>query len=104
MRRLLNLAEKVCRQGSASWIDTFCRPVGESYQEYRRIAFNRMHSVYSKANAVMAIDKQLTDDPVDHPFTRQFALLTCDWMFRLWTLQEAILPGPEKVYLDYGKI
>ena len=76
--------------------------MGDAYKDYRRIAINRMASVYGNAAAVVFIDKQLTDAESNHPFVRHFSLLNCDWIHRLWTFQEVALPQPHKVHIVFG--
>lgn len=57
-----------------------------------------MRDTYQYAKAVIVIDKLLQrveDDPVQ----RRLCIVFCDWIHRVWTLQEFILPGNDKVFL-----
>lgn len=83
---------------NAVWLDTLCVPVTEPYRRHRRIAIHLMGNVYEGASAVLVLDRRLRKTP-NEPTVRRYQLLFSDWMHRIWTLQEAILPGLERVFI-----
>ena len=83
---------------NAVWLDTLCVPVTEPYQRHRRIAISLMRNIYGGANAVLVLDRRLRKTP-NEPTVRRYQLLFSDWMHRVWTLQEAILPGLKRIFI-----
>lgn len=75
------------------WLDTLCIPVGKSFQNAKRITINKMAKIYSGAAHVLVLDVHLQkmvfkELPVEQALAQ---ILSCSWMFRCWTLQEATL-------------
>ncbi|EXJ84294.1 hypothetical protein A1O3_04961 [Capronia epimyces CBS 606.96] len=83
------------------WLDTLCVPVGERYIKHREMAINQMRRVYEDAAFVLVLDSRLLSISGVNIVTCQLELLMCDWMQRLWTLQEGALPMPEKVVVAF---
>ncbi|KAL9059859.1 MAG: hypothetical protein Q9162_000929 [Coniocarpon cinnabarinum] len=82
------------------WLDTLCVPVSEEYQAARKEAISHMSNIYKQSSSVLVLDRNLQlvgDDPIE----MGFQLLYSEWSRRLWTLQEAILPGPEKLVVAF---
>ena len=75
------------------WLDTLCIPVGELWQNERKISIDKMAKIYSGAAHVLVLDVELQKIAIDKiPIEQALALiLGCSWMFRCWTLQEATL-------------
>ncbi|EGX96191.1 HET domain protein [Cordyceps militaris CM01] len=75
------------------WLDTICCPVELSG---KAIALERISDVYKNSSHVLILDSSLTclnttTCDVAEMLLRSFSCSA--WMRRLWTLQEAILPG-----------
>lgn len=75
------------------WLDTLCIPVDESDLDARQMAINSMAKIYSGAVQVLVLDVHLQKMRFNHlPVEEALArILSCSWMFRCWTLQEATL-------------
>jgi hypothetical protein len=78
------------------WIDTLCIPMDHGDKELsslKRKTIDKMAFVYAAAMHVLVLDQtveQLSfEDTPDVTITAQ--LLTCPWMSRCWTFQEACL-------------
>ena len=101
VQRLYSLVAKVRGVDTAMWIDTLCIPVQSELLRYRKMAIDRMNKVYANASAVIAIDRRLAEHVGNDPFVRILELSLCDWTHRLWTLQETLSPGPEKLFIVF---
>lgn len=75
------------------WLDTLCIPVGNAYQTARQAAIDMMAKIYSGAAHVLVLDVYLQNIVFDRlPLEQALGhILSCSWMFRCWTLQEAAL-------------
>jgi hypothetical protein len=75
------------------WMDTLCIPLGEENESLRREAINKMAFIHSAAEHVLVIDQTVkkisSQDSTDVAIASKF--LTCPWMTRAWTFQEACL-------------
>ncbi|RCI12925.1 hypothetical protein L249_0588 [Ophiocordyceps polyrhachis-furcata BCC 54312] len=88
LRRLTSLVSET-KPGTALWIDALCIPEAA---EARNLAITMMASIYKDATAVLVLDSGLQSCRSDeHLGTKLLRTLTCGWMRRLWTLQEATL-------------
>ncbi len=86
---------------TALWLDTLCIPVSAHHRKFRKLAIGRMRETYLKAKHVLVIDRRLMLVPSDM-CERRLQLLCSEWMRRLWTLQEGILPKPDRVYVQFA--
>ncbi|OAP65461.1 hypothetical protein AYL99_01433 [Fonsecaea erecta] len=76
-------------QGSLFWIDTLCVPVEVPL---RNLAILRMAKVYSSASPVLVLSREpLSQNVPSSPDHALFSIYCCQWMLRLWTIQEASL-------------
>ncbi len=92
--RLVNQLPRRTLQQNKSvpfWIDTVCVPVGSAAQ--KQLALNKVRDPYMRADHVLVLDNYLrTVNANDCDALEVFArLLCCNWMSRLWTLQEGRL-------------
>ncbi|RDA89329.1 hypothetical protein CP532_6262 [Ophiocordyceps camponoti-leonardi (nom. inval.)] len=77
------------KPGAALWIDSLCVPKAPKARE---LAIAMMARIYLDAAAVLVLDSGLQNCRSDeHLGTKLLRTLTCGWMRRLWTLQEATL-------------
>ncbi|KAK7977480.1 hypothetical protein PG996_003535 [Apiospora saccharicola] len=90
-------------QTTALWIDTLCIPVGDEFDDSRRQAILRLTYVFRDAEAVLVLDKEVEHVPasVSH-LEKELRVITCDWMRRVWTLQEALLTKPGRLYWQFA--
>lgn len=100
LQRILDCA-KFANLPSAIWIDTLCVPPVQVYPDDWRLALNRMKDVYRDAGKVLVIDRHLDTFVGTNTLERQIELLLCDWMHRLWTLQEMLLPVASDIYIVF---
>ncbi|KAK5993887.1 hypothetical protein PT974_07324 [Cladobotryum mycophilum] len=88
LRRLASLVHGMS-PGSAFWTDGLCIPDIRSVQKK---AIGMMARIYSEALGVLVLDGGLQLCPSAEPTgAKMLHVLTCGWMRRLWTLQEAVL-------------
>lgn len=83
----------------ALWIDTLCVPVHS--KPHRKMAISRLRDTYKRASKVLILDRRLFEI---HSTSIQEAvchLLCSDWMSRLWTLQEGLLPKRENLHVQF---
>lgn len=73
----------------AFWLDPLCVPLNSTW---KRRALEKMDEVYKQAAKVIVIDRDVIRCRGNNVFKR-IVLLMSDWITRLWTLQEAFLPG-----------
>jgi hypothetical protein len=77
------------------WLDIFCIPSihHADAQELRKQAIARIYPVFAGAEAVLVVDKSLTDaHSTDMPTTEVMArVASSGWMTRCWTFSEASL-------------
>ncbi len=83
------------------WIDSLMIP---RERKARASAIQKMKLIYSSCRTVVVLDKGLklcsfVETPTEELNIR---LLTCNWMRRLWTLQEAILAP--RIHFDYKDV
>jgi hypothetical protein len=79
------------------WLDTFAIPVRENegvelpddFRTLKGTAMRQIQHVYREALHAVVIDRDL--DSFSGPAEASMKILTCAWMRRLWTLQEAFL-------------
>ena len=55
-----------------------------------------MADIYRSAKRTIVLDRHLQKVP-DNPYEMGIQLLCSEWGRRLWTLQEAVLPGPDRL-------
>lgn len=84
------------------WIDTLCVPVGEHLKESRKRAILRLAKVFSHAETVLILDAELQDVSISAvSMEKEIRMISCDWMRRVWTLSEALLPKPENLFWQF---
>ncbi len=73
------------------WLDTLCVPV--TLKEAKLLAITRMQDVYQDAAHVLVLDRdlQLTNFDENCILIPSIFITTSQWVWRLWTLQEALL-------------
>lgn len=71
------------------WLDPLCVPLASVW---KRPAVEKMDKVYAKASKVIVIDRDLMRCRGNN-ILRRMTMIVSDWNTRLWTLQEAVLPG-----------
>lgn len=102
IRRLFSLISQITAPGqqlSALWIDTLCVPV--SSKHYRKISISRLRHTYKQATKVLILDRRLIQVQSTNVCEAVCHVLCCDWMSRLWTLQEGLLPRLEDLYVQF---
>lgn len=88
------------------WIDTLCIPIRsgkfEKRSEAREKAISYMGEIYHRAATTLVLDASLLASSVHCSLLeRQLRVSTCDWMRRLWTLQEAVVSGPKRLWFQF---
>jgi hypothetical protein len=74
------------------WIDTLCIPNATEHKEIRKLAIAGLSKVYHEAEYILIHDDQIRQlSNEDFKTETAVAILSSDWMRRLWTLQEAML-------------
>ncbi|KAF7507364.1 hypothetical protein GJ744_010681 [Endocarpon pusillum] len=77
------------------WLDTLCIPVGDtvSAQQARQRSIADMARIYSRAYRVLVLDVELQRISLNTTTAEEALahILCSSWMFRCWTLYEAIL-------------
>lgn len=81
----------------AFWLDPICVPLNSAWK-FR--ALEKMDEVYKHATKVFVIDRDIIRCQGSKVF-RRIAILMSDWITRIWTFQEAILPG-ERLYVAWA--
>lgn len=83
-------------------MDTLCIPVGEAYADWRNQAILSLTRVFKDASTVLVLDMEVNDvsTSASH-LEKELRVITCDWMRRVWTLQEAILTKPGNLYWQF---
>lgn len=96
----MSLVHKILPNSPYIWIDTLAVPVSPCFRPARKAAIAKMAQIYQSAEAVIILDRhlQLTGDD---PYQRGLQILCLEWASRLWTLQEAVLPGPGKLHVCF---
>ena len=84
----------------ALWLDTLCVPVSARYRQYRKVALFKMRETYANATQVLVLDACL-QEVGDSIHERRLQIVCSEWMRRLWTLQEALLPKPENLLIQF---
>ena len=84
----------------ALWLDTLCVPVSAHHRKYRKLALFKMRETYANATAVLVLDGCLQEVGEDI-YERRLQIVCSEWMRRLWTLQEALLPSPENLLIQF---
>ncbi|KAF7155936.1 hypothetical protein CNMCM6106_007848 [Aspergillus hiratsukae] len=85
--------------GVGFWMDTLCVPALD--KDRKRKAIQNMRHVYSKAKAVLVLDKVIQRMPSTAPALDKVArLYLSNWIKRLWTHQEGFLPST--VYIQFS--
>ena len=64
------------------------------------MAILQMRDVYAEARAVLVLDTRL-EKTGGNLFERRLQLACSEWARRLWTLQEAMLPRAENLYIQF---
>ena len=73
----------------AFWMDSLCVP---EKRELRKRAIGLMAKTYRDASATLVLDSGIRHCSVSAPLEEKLlSILSCGWMRRLWTLQEALL-------------
>ena len=76
----------------AFWIDTLCIPVGQEHKKARKLAIVRIAETFREARRVLVLDADLQRCSKNCSGVELATrLLSCGWMRRLWTLQEAVV-------------
>ena len=84
----------------ALWLDTLCVPVSAHYRQYRKLALFKMRETYANATEVLVLDACL-QEVGESIYERRLQIVCSGWMRRLWTLQEALLPKPENLLIQF---
>lgn len=107
-RESLDTTEKYLKHDSdrqpVFWIDTLCIPVGDedAYKSARNTAIRNLTRIFSEASVVLVVDAELQAAHVyAHSLEREIRMITCDWMRRVWTLQEALLTQPKNLFWQF---
>lgn len=84
------------------WLDTLCIPVGDAAHQARQRSIADMAKIYSGAYRVLVLDVELQNITLNKtPVEQALAyILCCSWMFRCWTLYEAILA--QSCYIQFA--
>lgn len=98
IRHIYDLLTRFCTAGSTRrnqkrpylWLDTLCCPVDP---EDKLLALGKMPEVYREASQVLVLDSSLTVIDCRHlqPIEILSRVFSSNWIFRLWTLNEANL-------------
>ena len=84
------------------WLDTLCVPVSGHHRQYRKLALFKMRETYANATVVLVLDACL-QKVGEEIYERRLQIVCSEWMRRLWTLQEALLPKPEKLLIQFRR-
>jgi hypothetical protein len=80
------------------WIDTICVPRSEDDITFRHMALARMAATYQDSAMVLVLDAELYHTSLRTNLEGIIRLICCNWMRRLWTLQEGIL-GDRRLHI-----
>lgn len=103
--RLSRLVDELCPgEDVPFWLDTISVP--REPVDLRRDAIMSMHKTYWDADAVLVLDQYLLGVDIDDVTEKEIQLrvLACNWMRRLWTLQESVLAKRVVFQLKNGAI
>ncbi|KAF8173732.1 hypothetical protein K438DRAFT_128078 [Mycena galopus ATCC 62051] len=90
VRSIAHLVAKVLPDGHF-WMDSLCVP---ERRDMRKRAITLMAETYRRAQVVLVIDSGIRTCSIHAPLEEKLLrVVTCGWMQRLWTLQEAMLAG-----------
>ncbi|GIZ44570.1 hypothetical protein CKM354_000776500 [Cercospora kikuchii] len=81
----------------AFWLDPLCVPLNS---DWKSRAVEKMDEVYRQASKVIVVDRDLMRCRGNNIF-RRMCMLMSDWITRIWTLQEAVLPG-DKLFVAFA--
>lgn len=85
------------------WLDVLCIPKhsdNEDDNKKRKRAMGNMQNVYGQANEVLVFDEVLENASKKETATAiGIKVLACDWMRRLWTMQEAMVSSESLVFV-----
>jgi hypothetical protein len=112
LRRLQSLVYELQEQMSGAeaeetetpgfWIDTLCIPVGDEYEKARKDAIVNLTKTFQEAAAVLVVDAELSDVTIQvSDLEKEIRLITCDWMRRVWTLQEALVAKRGRLFWQF---
>ena len=85
--RLFRLLHNCNTEAKALWLDTLTVPINI---DYKFEAIKQLRAVYQNAEAVLVLDHVLQQVGAE-PLEQSIQLLCCEWLTRLWTLQEGRL-------------
>lgn len=72
------------------WLDLLCVPQGSRYLDSKRQAIDSIPEVYGSSRFVLVLDDLLLQANSDESsMILGIRILACEWMRRVWTLQEA---------------
>lgn len=72
------------------WLDTLCVPQDAQYKDSKRQAIDSIPEVYGRSRIVLVLDDLLLQAESHESSTiLGIRILACEWMRRVWTLQEA---------------
>lgn len=106
LHHIYDLLTRFCTEQSAEgdqkrpylWLDTLCCPVDP---EDKLLALAKMPEVYREASQVLVLDSSLTEIDCRHlqPIEVMSRVFSSNWIFRLWTLNEANLAS--KLWMQF---
>ena len=100
MEKLRQLSSLIGGAGTLLWLDTLCVPVSANNRKHRKYAIFRMRDFYVEASKVLVLDSCL-QEVGRSIYERRLQVSSSEWMQRLWTLQEALLPEPENLLFQF---
>lgn len=81
------------------WIDTLCVPLKPYH--LRKVAISKMNEVFRRADRVLVIDSDIEKLSVNSNWVDIFSRIAISpWQRRLWTLVEATLAQPNKLWFN----
>ena len=81
-------------------LDTLYIPVSAHCRRYRKSAFFKMRGIHANATNVLVLDACLQDFG-ERILERQRQSANSEWTYRLWILQEDVLPKPGNLLIQY---
>ncbi|KAK3683010.1 hypothetical protein B0T22DRAFT_387283 [Podospora appendiculata] len=103
LRRLFDLASRLLvgqqHKSRVLWIDTLCVPVHS--KPHRKMSISRLRDTYKRAAKVLVLDRGLARVSGTNVAEAVCHLLCSDWMSRLWTLQEGLLPELHNLFVQF---
>ena len=100
MRKIYQLVVTAVGGRVAFWLDTLCVPMSAQYRQYPKLALFKMRETYTNATEVLVLDACL-QEVGESVYERRLQIVCSEWMRRLWTLQEALLPKPENLLIQF---